>query len=129
MGLMALLVLPVLAANPWFGSYEFFEHAEPNQSWTYSLKVAPSGTVLTVEGFQTYLRYRCKAGVKGESLVVTFDQAGAESRGKTYPAGTVLFTLKQSGSGLVTEWGALRPNLPDTASRPIAFQKLSSAQR
>ncbi len=123
LAIMALFVLPALAANQWIGSYEFFEHAEPNQNWTYTLKVADSGTTLAVEGFQTYLRYRCTAKVQGSSLVVAYDAAGAENVGKTYPKGTVLFTLKQGGNGLTTEWGALKPNLADSASRPVAFEK------
>lgn len=123
LALLTLMVVPAVAAHQWIGSYEFFEHAEPNQNWTYSLKVTDAGTTLAVEGFQTYLRYRCTAKVQGSTLIVAYDEAGAENVGKTYPRGTVLFTLQSNGQGLTTKWGALQPYLTSSPSQPTAFEK------
>lgn len=121
-----LLSLPVWAGGPWAGRYEFFEHAEPNQSWSYVLNISDAGTTLSVDGFQTCLRYRCRANVKGSSLVVAFESAGAENTARTYPPGAVLFTLDRSASGaLTTRWGEMQPLLPANAQGGTAFEKSS----
>jgi hypothetical protein len=124
--LAAFLVVLLLAGAAhgvtWNGFYTFHEHADPNQDWSYLLDVHGTRAALSVDGFQTLLRYQCDVKTRGNSLDVIFRSATSRNVGSTYKPGTLLFILEWTPRGLHTRWAAMGPMLDASRKNPVAFR-------
>ncbi|GEL40433.1 hypothetical protein MEX01_10240 [Methylorubrum extorquens] len=125
------------APKDWQGRYRYEHAAGRTVGGTgivvnYDLVLLPpdvgDGCVLTVRGFQSDERLRCRTRREGQDLAVTFDRYGD---GRTvnrygvavYKPGQPLFTLAKGGA-LVTRWQGLKPDGQGVADRGAYFKKV-----
>lgn len=115
------IVVPATAAAPgWTGRYSFENGLGRNAGGTYmsiehNLVIGPRSCRLTASGYQTDTDIICRANGAGGTLTVNFVSNGdgriANQYGVIqYRPGQTLFTLTRSPRGLVTRWGAYKPD-------------------
>lgn len=138
LALVALSVMPALAAGPWDGTYLYEQGLGRNAGGialfvNHALTINGSDCKLTAQGYQTNEEIRCKATANGDKLDVTFVsfKGGAMTNqfGKQqYTAGQPLFTLTRNGTAIATTWQGYSKNDVDTTGKPT-FRKLAPGER
>lgn len=126
---LGALALPASAAGPgnWPGTY-VYEEAIAGAGLEYQLVIKPSHghalvANLDVDGFQTKDRIACDVKANELKATVTFKANRPGGNPAPYQAGEVLFTLEHGRHGLVTHWGAMKPQMGPRAAHDAGFKR------
>jgi len=107
--------------DSWIGEYRYEEYCPPNMGMSYVINVYKDdglSAYIKIDGFQTLKRLKCKVWIRGNEAIFVFNQYYTDEDGnntiyESYSEGDSLLKLKKEKGELITEWGKLKPMLPE----------------
>lgn len=111
----------VSSLDSWIGEYRYEEYSSPNMGMSYVITVYENdglSAYIKIDGFQTLKRLKTKVWIRGNEALFLFyqyytDEDGNNTFYESYSDGDNLLKLKKEKGELITEWGILKPMLPE----------------
>lgn len=109
----------------WIGEYSFYESTPhvnpdaPDMFWDYTINIFKENddylATVYVDGFQTMKRIKAKVLGDSENISLIFEEylPGDSRYMDIINKGDKLLSFKRHNSDMLTEWGALKPMLPE----------------
>lgn len=107
--------------DSWIGEYHYEEYCPPNMGMSYVITVYEDdglSAYIKIDGFQTLKRLKTKVWIRGNEVMFVFyqyytDEDGNNTIYESYSGGDILLRFKKVKGELITEWGELKPMLPE----------------